>query len=74
MRPRQAIQLAAIEVVWRIEGDPDAFLCEQQLSDFLPGLTASALLLDELEVRFKDAVIGPAAALSLCRLIHRGTL
>ena len=57
-------------MIWRIECDADAFFGEQEVGDFLPRLAPLALLADEIEVWFQDAVIRPAAAFWLCCLAH----
>lgn len=63
MRLSGAFEFAAVEMVRRVERDADAFLRVEQVSDFLPRLAPLALFADEIEVRFQDAVIRPAAAL-----------
>jgi len=64
MRLLRAFEFAPVEMIRRVERDADAFLAEQQSGDFLPCLAPLALLADEIKVRFQDAVIGPAAALT----------
>ena len=53
--------------------DADALFAEQKIGDFLPRFAPLALLVDEIKVRFQDAVIRPATAFSLCRFGHQRT-
>ena len=63
MRLCRPFQFAPVKVIWRVERDVDAFFGEQQNGDFPPRLAPLALLADEIEMRFQDAVIRSAAAL-----------
>ena len=49
------------------------FSLNSKIGDFLPRLAPLAQLVDEIKVRFQDAVERPAAAFSLCRFGHHWT-
>jgi len=57
-----AFQLPPVKAIRRIERDVQAFLGEQEIGDFLPCLAPLALLVNEIKVRFQNAVECPAAA------------
>lgn len=63
MRSGRPFQVAAIKEIGRMERDSDAFFGEQEIGDFLPGFAPLAQFTDELEMRFQDAVMRPAATL-----------
>ena len=52
--------------------DADALFGEQQLGDFLPRLAPLTLLVDEIKMRFQDALERFAAAFWLSRIGHHG--
>jgi len=58
-------------VIGGVKRDADAFFGEQQIGDFLPRFAPLALLVDEIKVRFQDAVERFAAAFSLCLFGHQ---
>ena len=70
---RCSFQSAPVKVIRCVERDADAFFGEQQIGDFLPRFVLSSLLVDEIKVRFQDAVERFAAAFSLCRIGHQRT-
>ena len=70
---RGAFQSAPVKAIGCVERDADAFFREQQVGDFLPRFAPLALLVDEIKVRFQDAVERFAAAFSLCRFGHQRT-
>ncbi len=65
--------LPPVKTIRRVKRDADAFFSEQQSGNFLPRLAPLALLVDEIKVRFQDAVERFAAAFWLCRFGHRRT-
>ena len=71
MRFSQFLQFTPIKVIRRVKRDADAFLGEEQIGDFLPRFAPLALLVDEIKVRFQDAVERFATAFSLCRFGHQ---
>lgn len=64
-------QLPPVKTIWRIERDTNAFFSEQQFGDFLPRLAPLAQLVNEIKMRFQNAMERFAAALSLCRFGHQ---
>ena len=68
---RCSFQSAPVKVIGRVERDADVFFAAQKLGDFLPRFAPLALLVNEIKVRFQDAVERPAAAFSLCRFGHQ---
>ena len=71
MRFSQSFQSPPVKVIRRVERDANSFFVEQQIGDFLPRFAPLALLLDEIKVRFQDAVERFATAFSLCRFGHQ---
>ena len=67
---RCTFQFAPVKVIGRVERDADALFREQQPGDFLPCFAPLALLADEIEVRFQDAVKRPASAFGLRCFSH----
>ncbi len=60
-------------MIRRVERDADVFFVEQKIGDFLPCFAPLALLVDEIKVRFQNAVKRFAASFSLCRFGHQRT-
>ena len=61
---------APVKTIRCIQRDADAFLGEQQFGNFFPCLASLAQLVNEIEMRFHDAVERPAAAFAWCHLGH----
>ena len=72
MRFGGAFQFAPVKTIGRIERDADALLGEQESGNFPPRLAPLAQLVDEIKVRFHDALEWFAATFWLSRIGHHG--